>query len=76
MATEQEIRDIAGKALSDPDFRQKLVEDPESAFVEAGVELDPKQLEALKGIDRSKIEDSLSNLDERLNMMVRMFWRP
>lgn len=57
MATEQEIRDIAGKALGDPDFRQKLLDDPESAFSDAGVELAPEQLEALKCMDKAQIED-------------------
>jgi hypothetical protein len=68
MATEKEIRDLAGKALGDPDFRKKLMDDPEGAFAEAGVELAPEQLEALKGMDSAEMEESLTNLDERLTM--------
>jgi hypothetical protein len=68
MAEKDELRTIAGKALADPAFRDKLLADPEGAIKEAGIELTPEQLEALKGMDREQLEAGLADLDERLTM--------
>ena len=42
---------LVGKALSDEKFAQALVDDPEKALREAGIEPTPEILEALKGVD-------------------------
>ena len=68
MAEQDDLRTIAGKALADPDFRQKLLDDPEGAVAEAGVELAPEQMEALKELDKEEFEKGLADLDERLTM--------
>jgi len=68
MAEKDELRTIAGKALADPAFREKLIADPEAAVKEAGIELTPEQLEAIKGMDREQLEAGLADLDERLTM--------
>jgi hypothetical protein len=68
MASQEDLRTIAGKALADPAFREKLLADPESAVTEAGIELTPEQMEALKGMDREQLEAGLADLDERLTM--------
>ena len=68
MAEEVELRTIAGKALADPAFREKLIADPEAAVKEAGIELTPEQLEALKGMDRKQFDAAMADLDERLTM--------
>ena len=68
MAEKDELRTIAGKALADPAFREKLIADPEAAVKEAGIELTPDQLEALKSMDREQFEAGLADLDERLTM--------
>ena len=64
MATEKEIHELIGRAVADPEFRSKLVEDPEKAVQEAGYELTEEQLAALKAADMSDLSESL---DERLS---------
>ena len=38
MATQEDLRAVAGKAIADPAFRQKLLDDPEAAVKEAGID--------------------------------------
>ena len=68
MANQDDLRTIAGKAIADPDFREKLIKDPEAAVNEAGIELSPDQMKALKEMDRDQLEKGLTDLDERLTM--------
>jgi hypothetical protein len=68
MATQDDLRAVAGKALADPEFRQKLVDDPETAVNEAGIELSGEQMKALKEMDKEQFEGALEDLDERLTM--------
>ena len=68
MGSTEDLRSIAGKALADPAFREKLIADPEGAVKEAGIELTDEQLEALKNMDREQLEEGLADLDERLTM--------
>ena len=68
MANQDDLRTIAGKAIADPDFREKLLNDPEAAVNEAGIELSPDQMKALKEMDRDQLEKGLTDLDERLTM--------
>jgi len=68
MATQEDLRAVAGKALADPEFRQKLINDPEAAVKEAGFTLDPAQLKTLKEMDKKKFEAGLTDLDQRLTM--------
>jgi hypothetical protein len=68
MATQVDLRAVAGKALSDPEFRQKLIDDPEAAVAEAGLELSDEQMKALKEMDREQLEQGLAEIDDRLTM--------
>ena len=68
MATEQELRELAGKAVADLEFRQKLLDNPEAALKEAGVELTDEQMKAFKEMDAEQLEQGLTELDERLTM--------
>ena len=68
MATQNDLRAVAGKALADQEFRQKLIDDPEAAVKEAGIELSGEQMKALKEMDKEQLEEGLSDLDERLTM--------
>ena len=68
MATQEDLRAVAGKALADPDFRQKLIDDPEAAVKEAGFELTDEQMKALKNMDKEEFEKGLADIDERLTM--------
>lgn len=68
MATQEDLRAVAGKAVADPAFRQKLLDNPEAAVREAGIDLSPEQMEALKNMDKEELEKGLADLDERLTM--------
>jgi hypothetical protein len=68
MAEKDDLRGVAGKALSDLDFRKKLMEDPESAVKEAGFDLSGEQMKALKSMDKKAFEGSMEELDKRLTM--------
>ena len=68
MATQDDLRTVAGKALADPEFRQKLIDDPEATVKEAGIELSDEQMKALKEMDKEQFEKGLSELDNRLTM--------
>lgn len=68
MATQDDLRAVAGKALADPEFRQKLMDDPEAAVKEAGINLSDEQMKSLKEIDKEQFEQDLAEFDERLTM--------
>ena len=68
MASNEDLRNVAGKALADHDFRQKLLADPEAALKAAGIELSDEQLNALKEMDTAQLEQGLTDLDKRLTM--------
>jgi len=68
MATDEDLRTVAGKAIADPVFRQKLLDDPEAAVKEAGIDLTPEQMDALKNMDKAEMEKGLIDLDSRLTM--------
>ena len=68
MSDQDDLRTVAGKAVADPEFREKLLDDPEAAVNEAGIELTEEQMKALKEMDKEQLEQGLSDLDERLTM--------
>jgi len=68
MASQEDLRAVAGKAIADPDFRQKLLDDPEAAVKSAGIELSADQMKALKDMDKAELEKGLLDIDERLTM--------
>jgi hypothetical protein len=68
MAGEDDLRAVAGKALADLDFRQKLLDDPEAAVKDAGFELSKDQMDQLKHMDKKAFEGGLEDLDQRLTM--------
>ena len=68
MADQDDLRTVAGKALADPGFRQKLMDDPEAAIKDAGITLSPDQMKALKDMDKKQLEAGLTDLDQRLTM--------
>jgi hypothetical protein len=50
------LQDVAMKVLSDPDFAQKLVNEPEATLRAEGIEPTPEMLDALKGVDVSSVQ--------------------
>ena len=59
MATEKEMHEVIGRALVDPDFRTSLKDNPETAAREAGYELTPEQLAALREADLPAVAEDL-----------------
>ncbi|AFY47692.1 hypothetical protein Nos7524_1829 [Nostoc sp. PCC 7524] len=47
---------IIGRVMSDESFAQRLVENPEAALQEAGLEPTPEIVEALQGVDLQAIQ--------------------
>jgi hypothetical protein len=74
MASNEELKRIVGQAVSDAAFRQALLDDPVAAIQGKGVELTTEQVEYLRGLDRSEIEEGLGQLDERLSMGCWGHW--
>jgi restriction endonuclease Mrr len=63
VATETEMQELLGRALTDEAFRARLLDDPRQAVQEAGYDLTAEQLAALKTIDTQTMAEML---DERL----------
>ncbi|HEY1011762.1 MAG TPA: Franean1_4349 family RiPP [Herpetosiphonaceae bacterium] len=51
-----DIQTLVGKAVSDPAFAQRLVDQPEAALREAGIEPTPDMVDALKSIDVESLQ--------------------
>lgn len=51
-----DFQTLVGKAISDEQFAQALVNDPEKALKEAGIQPTPEMLEALRGVDAAAIQ--------------------
>ncbi len=68
MATHDDLRAVAGKAMADEEFRQKLLEDPEAAVNEAGINPSDEQMKTLKEMDKEQFQQGLNELDNRLTM--------
>lgn len=50
-----DFQSLVGKALSDEQFAQELVADPEKTLRAAGIQPTAEMLEALKGVDAAAI---------------------
>jgi hypothetical protein len=68
MTARDDLRAVAGKAIADPAFRQKLLDDPEAAVKEAGLDLTAEQMNALMEMDKAQLQKGLLELDKRLTM--------
>jgi hypothetical protein len=59
-----EFEQLVGRAVSDKDFRDKLLADPEAAAKGAGIRLSDAELKQLKeGIERVKRSMSTADID-------------
>ncbi len=68
MATEKELNERLGRALTDEGFRALLLEDPLKAAAGMRLSLTDEQLAGLKALDLSQ---GLEGLDERLSKLLR-----
>ena len=64
MATQEEIYQLLGKALAEPEFRSALAADPAKAAAGLGVTLSAEEVAGLQASDLSKMAEGL---DERLS---------
>jgi hypothetical protein len=61
----QAMEQMIGKAVSDSDFRQQLVENPGEAVRSAGIQLSPEELQTLESTSREERSQMLEQLGER-----------
>ncbi|HSH05295.1 MAG TPA: Os1348 family NHLP clan protein [Anaerolineae bacterium] len=59
-----DLQTLIGKALTDDKFVQNLVDNPEQALKDAGVEPTPEILAALDGVDVDAIKNLASALGD------------
>jgi hypothetical protein len=64
MATEKEMYELLGRALTDANLRAALAEDPVKATQGMGMDLTEEQLAGLKATDLGQLAEGL---DERLS---------
>lgn len=64
MTNQKSINELIGRAVTDPDFRMRLFDDPERTLAEEGYELSPEMLEKLKSIDVEAAEAAVNQLDD------------
>jgi hypothetical protein len=68
MATEKEMNELLGRALTDPSLRALLLADPLKAAAGLGLNLTEEQAAGLKASDLSQMAEGL---DERLSKRLR-----
>jgi hypothetical protein len=54
--------ELIGRAVQDPDFRHRLLTDPQGAVAAAGFELDEDQIAALKQLDPEAVDEAIDAL--------------
>ncbi|MEW5985240.1 MAG: Franean1_4349 family RiPP [Chloroflexota bacterium] len=67
MASTEQIQNIIGEAITNEEFRSRLIEDPAAAVREYGYELSEDQVNQLVNLDKEEIEGLLSDVEERLS---------
>jgi len=65
--------ELLGKAVVDPAFRDKLFASTDAVAAEFG--LSPKDKEALKTVDRAKIEEAASQMTSRTQTAISIVIR-
>jgi len=61
----RDVERLIGRAVLDPDFRERLLTDPEAAIREAGLKLTKKEMAQLMAVDRKKagaVADEMAGL--------------
>ncbi|GAB4442236.1 MAG: Franean1_4349 family RiPP [Chloroflexi bacterium OHK40] len=61
----QAVQQIIGRAVTDPEFRQQLIDDARSAC--AGYDLTDDELNALEALDQESMQAFAGTLDARLS---------
>ncbi|NIV33904.1 MAG: hypothetical protein GWN58_32000 [Anaerolineae bacterium] len=58
----QDIERLIGRAVLDPEFRERLFADPEKAIREAEFDLSDEEMAALKKIDPQQARDAVEGM--------------
>ena len=58
----QDIERLIGRAVLDPDFRERLFAEPEKAIHEAGFDLSDEEMAALKKIDPQQAREAVEGM--------------
>lgn len=61
----ESLQTIIGRAVMEPEYREKLFNDPEAAL--GGFDLSEKEKDALKSLEREKFDEIASELEERIS---------
>lgn len=61
----ESLQRIIGRAVMEPEYREKLFNDPEAAL--EGYELSEKEKTALKSMERETFDEVASELEERIS---------
>ena len=62
------FQDMLGRMVSDPDFRRAMSADPEQALQDAGIQLNPQELERIRSMsqeDRQKLFQEMDTRDSK-----------
>lgn len=58
----EDVERLVGRAVLDPEFREKFFADPEGAIREAGLELSEEELDRVKQVDREKAKIAVEEM--------------
>ena len=71
------FQDMLGRMVSDPDFRKAMASNPEQAVRDAGIQLDPQELERLRSMtpdDRQRLLQEMDTRDAKAWWVVIWRW--
>ena len=74
MASRQELERVTGRVLSDADFRQRLLKDPEGAARGIDVALTQEQADRIKGLDADKLESLAADFLKLIGPGLHFLW--
>lgn len=65
MASHSDIQEIISEAVTNEDFRQQLLTDPQAAVTAAGYDLTDEQLGELSSFSSAQLEELIVDVEER-----------
>lgn len=65
MASHSDIQEIISEAVTNEDFRQQLLTDPQAAVTAAGYDLSDEQLSELSSFSSAQLEELIVDVEER-----------
>jgi hypothetical protein len=68
---QEDLERLVGRAILDPEFRQRLFVDPERAIQEGGFDLTPEEVELVKSVDKEKA----GTLAEEIGAIPESTWK-